>query len=143
MLREGRQKYPRRSAPDERRVAMKWLTKTIGRERRALERARRRFVERPTEKRLHDVRTAGRRFRSLLEDVAAVETCERLRHRVKRAAATTDAARDATIVRRLLEESVEESEAAIAEPLLEELRERENLATHRARQRLRRMRFDC
>ena len=120
---------------------MKWLTKTIESERRALERARQRFVEKPNEKRLHVVRTTGRRFRSLLEDVAGIEPSEELRRRVKRAAAATDAARDATIILRLLESSLDPAEAEAAAPLLEELRKREKLATRRACQKLRRMRF--
>lgn len=120
---------------------MKWLTKTIGGERRALERARKRFVEKPTEKRLHVVRTTGRRFRSLLEDVAALVPHDDLRRRVKRAAAATDAARDATIIRRLLESGVDAGETQNAAPLLQELRKQEKLATQHACKRLRRMRF--
>jgi len=120
---------------------MKWLSKTISGERRALERARRRFVEKPTEERLHDVRTAGRRFRSLLEDVASLEPAEQLLRRVKRAAIATDAARDASILRRLLESSVDSVETEIASPLLRELLKREKLATRRASQKLRQMRF--
>lgn len=120
---------------------MKWLTKTIASERRALERARRRFVSKANEKRLHTVRTAGRRFRSLLEDVAGITDSKRLRRRVKRAAAATDAARDATIILRLLESSIDADEAEMARPLLEQLRERERLATQRACRKLRRMRF--
>lgn len=120
---------------------MKWLTNTIRRERRALERARRRFVRKPNESRLHDVRTTGRRFRSLLEDVASITPSERLRRRVKRAAAATDAARDASIILRLLEGSVDPGETEIARPLLERLRELESGATRRARKELRRMRF--
>jgi hypothetical protein len=141
MLREGRQKYPRRSALHERPVSMKWLAKTISSERRALERARRRFVAKPSEKRLHGVRTTGRRFRSLLEDVATIAPSEGLRRRVKRAAASTDAARDATIVLQLLEGSVAPSELEAARPLLEALRERERVAMRRARRRLKRMQF--
>lgn len=120
---------------------MKWLAKTIRSERRALERARRRFICKPNEKRLHDVRTTGRRFRSLLEDVATLTRSQRLRRRVKRAAAATDAARDATIILRLLESRLDADEATIAEPLLEQLREHEQLATRRACKALRRMRF--
>lgn len=120
---------------------MKWLTKAITRERRALERARERFVEKPDEKRLHVVRTTGRRFRSLLEDVAGLEPHEELRRRVKRAAGATDAARDATIILRLLESSLDPGEAQAATPLLEELRKQEKLATRRACQKLRHMRF--
>jgi CHAD domain len=122
---------------------LKWLAKTIGSERRALERARRRFVRKPTEKRLHEVRTTGRRLRSLLEDVADLAPHRRLLERVKRAAAATDAARDATIVLRLLESSVTASERALAQPIFDQLRERERLATRDASRRLRRVRFDA
>lgn len=120
---------------------MKWLEKTIAREHRALERERQRFVTKPNEKRLHDVRTTGRRFRSLLEDVASIAKSKRLRRRVKRAAAATDAARDATIILRLLETSVHASEGAMAQPLLERLRDQERAATRDARKALSRMRF--
>ncbi|MBV8531182.1 MAG: hypothetical protein JO104_07680 [Candidatus Eremiobacteraeota bacterium] len=120
---------------------MTWLAKTIRSERRALERARRRFIAKPSEKRLHEVRTTGRRFRSLLEDVAELAPSARLLRRVKRAAAATDAARDATIILRLLQTSVDPSELLVATPLLRELRRHEALATRRARKQLRRMRF--
>ena len=122
-------------------IAMKWLEKAIVGERRALERARRRFVTKPNEKRLHDVRTSGRRFRSLLEDVAGIVPSKRLRQRVKRAAEATDAARDATIILRLLENSLGDGETELARPLLDQLREQETLATRRACAQLRRMRF--
>jgi hypothetical protein len=120
---------------------MKWLAKTIREERRALERARRRFIRKPTEKRLHDVRTMGRRFRSLLEDVADLAPAKRLLSRIKRAAAATDAARDATIILRLLERSVDAIEVEAAQPLLDELRKQEALATRLARTHLQRARF--
>lgn len=119
----------------------KWLEKTIRHERRALERARRRFVADPSEAHLHDVRTNGRRFRSLLEDVAELDPHPRLLRRVRRAAAATDAARDATIIRQLLEGSMDPTELDIARPLVDELREREKLATRLARKRLRQMSF--
>ncbi len=120
---------------------MKWLKETVRRERRALERARRRFVNNPNEKRLHDVRTTGRRLRSLLEDVATIARSKRLRRRVKRAALATDAARDATIILRLLQSSADSGEAELARPLLERLRDRERLAMRQARKQLRLMRF--
>ncbi len=120
---------------------MKWLVKTIRGELRALEHARRRFVGKPTERRLHDVRTAGRRFRSFLEDIAELAPAERLSRRVKRAARVTDAARDATVIRRLLESCADSGELALAQPLLEELRHREKLATRHARKQLARLRF--
>lgn len=120
---------------------MKWLTHTIDDERRALERARRRFVRKPTEKRLHDVRTAGRRFRSLIEDVADLVPASRLLRSVKKAAAATDAARDATILRELLESNVDATESELARPVLETLLSREHSATERACRRLRKAAF--
>jgi hypothetical protein len=120
---------------------MKWLAKTVRGERRALERARRRFIRKPSEKRLHDVRTAGRRFRSLLEDISDLAPAKRLLRRIKRAAAATDAARDATIILRLLERSVDANEVDAARALLDELRRQEVLATRFARAHLQRARF--
>ena len=123
-------------------AALKWLAKTIRSERRALERARRRFVREPSEKRLHDVRTTGRRLRSLLEDVGDLAPHRELLRQVKRAAAATDAARDATIILRLLESNVTSSERELAQPILDRLREEERAATRDACRRLRRARFD-
>jgi hypothetical protein len=122
-------------------LEIKWLEKTIRRERRALERARRRFVVEPSEEHLHDVRTHGRRFGSLLEDLADLDPHPRLLRRVKRAAAATDAARDATIIRQLLENSTDPGELGVARPLIDQLLEHEKLATRLARKRLRRMSF--
>jgi CHAD domain-containing protein len=120
---------------------MKWLERTIEAERRKLERARRRFVRQPCEDRLHDVRTTGRRLRSLLEDVRACRPQPKLLRRVKRAAEFTDAARDAAVIAALLANSVGEGERAIVEPLLEELREKERTATQNACRSLRRVSF--
>ncbi|HEX4013903.1 MAG TPA: CHAD domain-containing protein [Candidatus Cybelea sp.] len=120
---------------------MKWLRKAIRRERDALERARREFVRKPTEKRLHDVRTSGRRFRSLLEDVADLAAAPKLLARVKRATAATDAARDASIALRLLDASVPEDERQSAAWLFTEVRQRQAEATQRAHRRLRCARF--
>jgi ribosomal protein S21 len=125
ILREGRYKYFRRTLARNERPAVKWLKRTVAKERRALEGARRRFVSKPTEKRLHAVRTAGRRFRSLLEDVAELAPSAKLLRRVKRAAEQTDAAR----------------ERHVAEPLLAELSAREKEAIRLAHKRLRRTRF--
>jgi hypothetical protein len=141
ILREGRYKYFRRTLARNERPAVKWLKRSVAKERRALEAARRRFVSKPTENRLHAVRTAGRRFRSLLEDVAQLVPSARLLRRVKRAAEQTDAARDAGIILRLLENSADPGERHAAQPLLAELSTREKDATRLARKRLRRTRF--
>jgi CHAD domain-containing protein len=120
---------------------MQWLKRTIEAERRKLERARRRFVRKPCEGRLHDVRTTGRRLRSLLEDVRGCEPQPKLLRRVKRAGACTDAARDAAVLAALLANSVGEGERAVVEPLLRELREKERSATQEACRRLSRLTF--
>ena len=120
---------------------MKWIDKEIARERQRLERARRRFVRAPSEECLHDVRTTGRRLRSLLEDVGDLISHPKLRRRVKRAAAVTDAALDAAVLRALVEASVDVAEAGAAAPLLEQLREHERQATELACRRLERVSF--
>jgi hypothetical protein len=120
---------------------VKWIRKRVAAERRTLERARRRFVEKPNGKRLHAVRTTGRRFRSLLEDVECVAPAHELLKRVKRAAAMTDAARNAAVLLALLERSIEPGERAEAGALLASLRERQEDALRRARRRLRRASF--
>jgi CHAD domain-containing protein len=122
--------------------AVKWLAKTIRAEQRGLERARRRFVRKPTEEGLHDVRTTGRRLRSLLEDASDLMPLPRLTRRVKRAATATDAARDATVLLQLLESRLDESERETARPLLDELAQRERRATQNARKHLRRACFE-
>lgn len=120
---------------------MKWLQKAIRSERDALERARGKFVRRPTEKRLHDVRTTGRRFRSLLEDAADLASKPDLLARAKRAAAATDAARDASIALRLLDGAIHEDERSSAAWLFAEIRQREAEAMRRAHRRLHRAQF--
>ena len=120
---------------------MKWIRKRVAKERRALERARQRFVEKPNDERLHAVRTKGRRLRSLLEDVACVAPQRKLLKRIKRAAEMTDSARNATVLLTLLERSVEPSERDAAAELLASLRERQEDALHRAHRRLRRTSF--
>ncbi len=119
----------------------RWILAKVRDERRALERARRRFVRRPSDEFLHDVRTTGRRLRSLLEDVRDLVARPRLLRRVKRAAEITDAARDAAVLLALLEATVDDAERVAARPLLDELARRQAGATKTARRRLRRMRF--
>jgi len=120
---------------------MKWVVKSIDAERRRLERARSRFVDDPGEEHLHELRTRGRRLRSFLEDVRDLESHPKLLRQLKRAAALTDAARDAAILRTLLDRTVDESERVTAEPLLDQLRERERAATSQARKLLRKLDF--
>jgi hypothetical protein len=121
---------------------VKWIRKRVAKERRTFERARRLFVEKPNDKRLHAVRTKGRRFRSLLEDVECVAPAHKLLKRIKRAAEITDSARNATVLLALLERSIEPGERAEATELLASLRERQEEALRRAHRRLRRTSFE-
>ena len=120
---------------------MRWVLREIRRERRDLERARRRFVRKPCADGLHDVRTTGRRLRSLLEDVADLVPRPRLRRQVKAAAEVTDAARDAAVLLALLEKTVDPAEREIAQPLIDALTARVADATKTARRELRQMTF--
>lgn len=120
---------------------MKWLAKNVDAERRRLERARRRFLKKPSEDALHDVRTTGRRLRSFLEDIRDVVEAKKLRRRIKRAAALTDAARDAGVLLDLLEATLDDSERAEARELIEQLHDRRKRATQEACKSLRRMEF--
>ncbi|HTU82252.1 MAG TPA: CHAD domain-containing protein [Candidatus Acidoferrales bacterium] len=119
----------------------RWIAARIRNERRALERARRKFLRDPGEESLHDVRTTGRRLRSLLEDVRDLVARPRLLRKVKAAARVTDAARDAAILMTLLESSVDPGERDIAGPLFDELARRRRSATKAARRALRAVRF--
>ncbi len=106
-----------------------------------LERARRRFVRKPDDQRLHHVRTASRRLRSLLEDTAYIVQSPALLRSVKRTAKATDAARDATVIRELLERCVAPVERHHALELLRTLRAQEQHAMERACKRLQRLRY--
>ena len=65
-----------------------------------------------------------------------------LLRRVKRASEATDAARDATVARRLLEAVVDETERESARDVLDVLERRSRTATRAARRYLRRARFE-
>jgi hypothetical protein len=123
------------------RPAPAWIAQTIATETKALEKARRHFVEQPDPEALHKLRTGARRLRSLLEDTAALHRQARLLRRVKRTAKQTDVARDAAVQRELLLRVLDESEREAANPLLRLLVERERDATKTARRKLSRARF--
>ena len=121
---------------------MKWLRKQIKEERGTLVRARRRFLRKPSEESLHHVRTSSRRLRSLLEDAGDVVAERRLLRAVKRTAKSTDPARDAAVIRALLERVVAAGERNHAAELLRDLRLQETLAMRRACKKLTRVRYE-
>jgi hypothetical protein len=93
-------------------------------ERTAFAKARRRFLRRPSPKRLHVLRTAARRLNSLYEDLRDVLACKR-RRRLRRLIALTGAARDAIVMRELIRASVDIREAIAAQRVDRALQRRE------------------
>jgi hypothetical protein len=119
-----------------------WIDGAIANERALLEHHRKQFVHEPSRERLHAVRTTARRLRSLLEDVAGAHERRGLAKRVKRTARYTDEARDAAVLRDLLERTVDAAECDAARAFLRSLKKRERTATRFARKALRRLRFE-
>lgn len=91
---------------------------------RAFERARARFIRRPTADRLHDVRVSARRLRSLCEDLREALPRVRVR-RLARVIDMTGDARDAAVLREALREALDPRDRKASRALLRSLRERE------------------
>ena len=106
-----------------------WATALAERELKAFELARRSFCRKPSTRKLHEMRSAGRRLCSLYEDLAELLPpldSRRVRRVVKRAGE----ARDAAVLHRLLSAAVDDGEREIVEPLLQTLHERQRTGTH-------------
>lgn len=114
-----------------------WACAQVEQEACLFERARRRFVRRPNRKRLHAVRTASRRLRSLLDDVADFTTLTKMKPLLAIIKASGKA-RDAAVLRKTVCASLHENELGALEPLLRELRKRERKATQNVWRKLRR-----
>ena len=104
---------------------------------RAFERARTRFMRRPTADRLHDVRVSARRLRSLCEDLREALPPVRLK-RLTRVIDMTGDARDAAVLREALREALDQRDRKAASPLLRSLRKRECMMLKRIARALRR-----
>ncbi len=96
----------------------------------AFGRARRRFLRRPSPKRLHALRAASRKLRSLYDDLRDVLHCKQ-RRRLHRLIALTGEPRDAGVLRKLLVDTVDPREAAAARILARTLRKRERSGLER------------
>lgn len=107
----------------------------------AFGRARRRFLRRPSPKRLHVLRTAARRLRSLYEDLRGVLRCKR-RRRLRRLIALTGEPRDANVMRKLLMANSDVREAAGARHVARALRKRERAGLKRVFRALLRLRVE-
>lgn len=118
-----------------------WARALAASEMRAFMRARRRFLKRPSGTRLHDVRVAARRLRSLLDDFAdAVPT--RRHKRLHALIDLTGVARDARVLRQTLRDALDEREREDGCEIVHFLRQRERHAMKRVRHALRRVKFE-
>ena len=110
--------------PDER--IREWAGGLLDADVRSFERARTRFLRRPTADRLHDVRVSARRLRSLCEDLHEALPAVRTK-RLHRLIEMTGDARDAAVLRETLRNALDARERKTARPLLRSLRKRERL----------------
>ena len=104
---------------------------------RSFERARARFLRRPTADRLHDVRVSARRLRSLCDDLQEALPPVRPK-RLHRIIAMTGDCRDAAVLRETLRNTLDVRERKAARPLLRSLRKRERLMLARIARALKR-----
>lgn len=109
-----------------------WALALAQREGGLFEAARSNYCRKATPKRLHELRTAGRRLRCLYGDLRGVlpRIHERRLHRLVE---RSGEARDATVLRAILKSALDESERAIIAPALKNLRDRERTGLHRMR----------
>jgi CHAD domain-containing protein len=113
----------------EQRIAA-WAGELVQAEVRAFRRARQRFLDHPSEKRLHDVRIAARRLRSLCEDFEGVVVLPHAR-RLHQLIALMGKARDAAVLRETLRGALNIREQDAAHPLLRDLRKQERKYSER------------
>lgn len=125
--------------PDDDRIR-EWAMGLLDGDMRAFERARARFLRRPTAERLHDVRVSARRLRSLCEDLQEALPSVR-KGRLHRVIGMTAEARDAAVLRETLRNALDDRERLAARPLLRQLRERERTMLKRIARALKRVKL--
>jgi CHAD domain-containing protein len=114
-----------------------WAQSLLDGDVRAFERARSRFIRRPTADRLHDVRVSARRLRSLCEDLREALPSVHTK-RLHRVIDMTGDARDAAVLRETLRQALESHERKAARTLLRSLRKRERTILKRLARALKR-----
>ncbi len=115
--------------------------KTLGAaEVRVFMKARRRFLKRPSTKRLHELRTAARRLRSLFKDFRDILRPRRFK-RLRRLIDLTSDARDAAVLRETLRSALDTRERRDARTTLSELCARERACFSRVRRLLTGLRY--
>jgi CHAD domain-containing protein len=115
-----------------------WASGLLDGDVRAFERARARFLRRPSADRLHDVRVSARRLRSLCEDFQEALPPVRPK-RLHRIIEMTGDARDAAVLREALRTALDARERKAARPLLRSLRKRERTMLARISRALKRI----
>jgi CHAD domain-containing protein len=118
-----------------------WAQDLLARDVEAFEHARKRFLRRPTAKRLHAVRTSARRLRSLLEDVSDVIGLTDLDD-LHSAINASGRARDAAVLYEAVRQNLAEDERSFARAFLRDLRESERSFTKKTCKRLKRVRVE-
>jgi CHAD domain-containing protein len=101
-----------------------WAHELLTRDLEAFDEARRRFLRRPTGKRLHAVRTSSRRVRSLLEDLSSVIGLHDLDD-LRRAIRASGTARDAAVLYKIVNAQLPNEERPFADDFLKDLRTRQ------------------
>ena len=118
-----------------------WAQELLERDLEAFVAARRRFLRRPTGKRLHAVRTTSRRLRSLLEDFSTVIATPDL-HELRRAIHASGTARDAALLEKIVHDALVHEERAYAQDYLHALRKRKHVFWNKTCTRLQRIHLE-
>lgn len=109
-----------------------WAKSLLDQEYNAFEDARQRFTRKPSPGRLHKVRTAARRLRSLLDDIATIVDTTAIRASIKPLIKSTGKARDATVIAQILRDSADAGERQTLKCILRELNHIERRCRHKA-----------
>jgi CHAD domain-containing protein len=121
------------------RVA-EWTLGLVRNDARAFERARERYLRRATGKRLHELRTAARRLRSLHDDLRESFPTFAIVH-LRQLIALTGEARDAQVQCKALRDALDPRERRAARAMLRDLQTRERAATKHIQSALERVRI--
>ena len=119
---------------------IEWAQSMRGSEVRAFMRARRRFLKRPSSKRLRELRAAAGRLRSLFEDFRDVLPW-RKRNALRRLICLCGEARDAQALRSVLGDAIDSRERPGARTLARDLRTLERRCFRRVRRLLAPLRY--
>lgn len=112
-----------------------WAHELLAQDLKVFSEARKRFLRRPTGKRLHAVRTAARRMRSTFEDLSSVVNVVDLTD-LRRTIHASGDARDASVLAGITCAELDDDERTFARAFLNDLRKHERTCTKKTRRRL-------